>query len=149
MHGNVCQMSNYSSGTMWQCKLCAKLENGCHAPANDRNQLSWLLDEATKTAGLDHSLVPRKNQLLWSSLGHGPTTDQLLWFETNTAFLNAHDTGNISHNTPGEGGAAIAGSSRLRCHPWVVRLHPGWDLHQQRVRAVQEIGPSDVEKLTT
>ena len=138
MHGNVCQMSNYSSGTMWQCKLCAKLENGCHAPANDRNQLSWLLDEATKTAGLDHSLVPRKNQLLWSSLGHGQTTDQLLWFDTNTAFLNAHDTGNISHNIPGEGGAAIAGSSRLRCHLWVVRLHPGWDLHQQRVRAVLE-----------
>ena len=103
-------MSIYSSGTMWQCKLCAKLENGCHAPANDRNQLSWLLDEATKTAGLvfDHLLVPRKNQLLWSSLGHGPTTDQLLRFETNTALLNAHNAENIRHNMPGEGAAAIA-----------------------------------------
>ena len=101
-------MSIYSSGTMWQCKLCAKLEKGCHAPAKDRNQLSWLLDEATKTVGLDHSLVPRKNQLLWSSLGYGQTTDQLLWFDTNTAFLNAHDTRNISHSIPSEGAAAIA-----------------------------------------
>ena len=136
MHDNMSRMSHYSSGTMWHYKLCAKLENGCHAPANDRNQLSWLLDEATKTAGLDHSLVPRKNQLLWSSLGHGQTTDQLLWFETNTAFLNAHDAGNISHNIPGEGATAIATSLRLCCLISTLRLHPGWDLHQQRVRAV-------------
>ena len=50
---------------MWHYKLCAKLENGYDATANDQNQLSWLLDEATKTAGLDHSLVPRTDQLQW------------------------------------------------------------------------------------
>ena len=71
MHDNMSRMSHYSSGTMWHYKLCAKLENGYDATANDQNQLSWLLDEATKTTGLDHSLAPRKNQLFWSSLGHG------------------------------------------------------------------------------
>jgi hypothetical protein len=29
---------------MWHYKLCAKLENGYDATANDQNQLSWLLD---------------------------------------------------------------------------------------------------------
>ena len=55
MHDNMSRMSHYSSGTMWHYKLCAKLENGYDATANDQNQLSWLLDEATKTAGLDPS----------------------------------------------------------------------------------------------
>ena len=59
MHDNMSRMSHYSSGTMWHYKLCAKLENGYDATANDQNQLSWLLDEATKTAGLDPLRISR------------------------------------------------------------------------------------------
>ena len=46
----------------------AKLENGYDATANDQNQLSWLLDEATKTAGLDPLRISRSTAcplLLW------------------------------------------------------------------------------------
>ena len=47
----------------WQTKSCYGSENGCNTPADDQNKLSWLPGEATKTAGLDHSLVPRTDQL--------------------------------------------------------------------------------------
>jgi hypothetical protein len=122
----------------WQTKSCCWSETGSHTPANDQNKLSWLPGEASETAGLDHSLVPRTDQLHSHPRPNLAKSDPIplplrlhlrFWTQTTkklsaTTYLVKGQQRSRSDSVPS---ASLA----------PINVHPAWDLHGNKVSGRQ------------